>query len=46
MTFDGQSQNPWGEEDRINKMVFIGLPLPRLQGYLAHKKQPPPPDSP
>jgi hypothetical protein len=27
MMFDEQPQNPWGEEERINKMVFIGPPL-------------------
>ena len=29
MMFDGQDGRPWGDESRINKMVFIGRGLNR-----------------
>jgi len=41
MMFDGKDDRPWGDEARINKMVFIGRDLNRqrleegVQGCLA-----------
>jgi len=29
MMFDGKDDRPWGDESRVNKMVFIGRGLDR-----------------
>ena len=31
MLFDGQPLTPWGTEERVNKLVFIGKNLDRAE---------------
>ena len=38
MLFDGRPDRPWGDEERLNKLIFIGRNLDRValeQGFRA-----------